>query len=102
MQKISKQDRKEIAKLAKMLPVIPIAETRIVSGIQVLTDDEFKHLRNEKIDTSKKYKLRTGGSPVAVNHKRRIEKLYIERGIEAVRSYVAQFKPSEANQTIEA
>lgn len=97
MVKLTKHDKKEIAKLANMLPAIPIADTKIVSGHEIMTNESLAKYRKPDINPLSNYKLRTGGAIVAVNHKRRIEKAFYQGGMDAVKQYVDQFKSVDNN-----
>lgn len=92
MKKLNKQIKKQLHEIADQLPPIPMADKIKVTGLQILTDEQYIKHRNQSIDPKKKYIIRKGGSICAVNHRKRLEKVFAQGGIEAVKEYANHFK----------
>ena len=92
MSKINTNIKKQLEHLASLLPRIPIADSMIVSGNRIMSDDELAKFRSESIEPFKKYKIRSGGSISAVNHFRQLKKAFIKNGNDGVKNYMDKYR----------
>lgn len=90
MRKITKQDRRDLRKLAEMLPPT-FADGRVERaclGHQLLAKDpNYKLPSGEKIDPNGVYTMEIADR-VLVNDYRRLKKILATKGIQAVKEYV--------------
>ena len=74
--KLKKEVRDQIALLVTKMPKVPLAETTIVTGMQIMTNPVYEKFRSPKVLPLKKYKIRSGGALSAVNHEKRMLSAY--------------------------
>ena len=86
------KDLSKIRKLAKQLPEIPLKQTEILTGLEILRNEKYGNLDKTNVEPLKKYKVFTGkGTRSKVSQKSMLEAEFKKGGWQAITTYVAQF-----------
>lgn len=90
--KIPQAVRDAIKRGAESLPPIDLATRHTLTGKEIMENDKYIKFRSSSIIPTETYSFRANGSMELINHRRRMETIYLREGTAGVDNYVKSIR----------